>query len=79
MERQPASLGNGVGRDVVGKGVVEGKPVVPGRNVMAIGVGVDKVLGMTGVVWRGVPVITANKHEMVVIFFSLLLLGARGY
>ena len=47
MEHRTASLVIGVvaGRDVVGKGVVECRAVVPGRTVVAV----------------GVPVITANK------------------
>ncbi len=44
-------------------GVVEGKAVVPGRMVVAVGVGVEKVLVMTGVVCEGVLVITASKRS----------------
>ncbi len=40
-------------------GVVEGGVVVTGRNVVAGGVGLNKELGMTAVVWKGVLVITA--------------------
>ena len=37
--------------------------VVPGRMVVAIGVGVDKVLRMMEVVCKGVLDITALKHS----------------
>ena len=41
-------------------GVVEGRMVVSGSMVVAVGVGVDKVPEMTVVVWSGVLVITAQ-------------------
>ena len=46
-------------------GVVEGRMVVSGSMVVAVGVGVDKVLVMTVVVWNGVLVITAPNVTII--------------